>query len=116
METGFQLSTDLLVAAPSPPLAEKRRKKLSSMLSDLDAVKEAHVAQVVRISAPGTGQPVLFIVVDDNQGIAAVRSVVQKRLKKILRFREKLDTRYITVEHELIDNIREAGTVIGWRD
>lgn len=86
------------------------------MLSDLEAVKEAHVVQVLRITDPGTGHHVLFIVVDDSQSVGPVHSVVQKRLKKILRFREKLETSIITAEHELIDSIREAGAVVGWRD
>ena len=110
------LSTSVIVSPPSPPTSAKRRRRLSAMLAGMDAVKEAHLVEVVTLGEPGSKRLVLFVVVYERMEIDTVRSSVARRLKKIRRFRERLDLHVACEDFPLMETIREAKCIVGWRD
>ncbi|MEM7540845.1 MAG: hypothetical protein AAF384_04580 [Pseudomonadota bacterium] len=116
MESEYKLSTDVLIGAPLQSTAKKRMKQLSSMLSDLDVVREAHLPEVRSLTQGIDGHLVLFVVVDDETDVSPIGRIVKTRLKKILGFREKLDVQIVTPDFDHLETVRQADCIIGWRD
>ena len=118
MDEKIQLTpaSHILIGAPRTPPRKKRIKQLFDMLSDLDAVREAHLPEVMKLGAAAPAALVLFLVVDPESEIPAVMETVTRRLKGFLGRSERLDVRPISTRHELLPTIKEADCVIGWRD
>ena len=110
------LSTSVIISPPSPPTSPKRRQKLSAILADLALVKEAHLTEVVTLGEAGSKRLVLFVIVYERADIDDVRRVVERQLRRVRRFREKLELHVATPEFELLDTIREVKCIVGWRD
>ena len=118
MDEKIQLTpaSHILIGAPRTPPRKKRIKQLFDMLSDLDAVREAHLPEVMKIGSAAPAALVLFLVVDPESEIPAVMETVTRRLKGFLARSERLDVRPISTRHELLPTIKEVDCVIGWRD
>ncbi len=85
------------------------------MLSDLEEVREAHLPEVLGI---GTGRPavrVLFVVIDAETAIEDVTERLAEQLGSILR-KHSLKIWPVGSMHEIIETVREADCLVGWRN
>ena len=108
--------TNALIGAPAKPVKKKRMKSLSKMLSDIEPVREAHLPQVNEIGSNNPPSLVFFVVVEPASEIPEVMATINTRLKSILDRGETLDVRPISKDFELLQTIRDAKCVVGWRD
>ena len=110
------LDTGFVVGTPRQPLSRRRRRRLSAALADLEAVREAHLPELLDIGAGTEARLVLVVVVEPPAMTAEVLETVRARLPAALGRGERLEVRALATDHPLLPSVREADCVIGWRD
>lgn len=111
-----QLDTGFLVSAPRRPPPKRLRKRLSALLADLEAVREAHLPDVLELGVDSTPRAVLILVVEPPAASRDVLETVRARLPEVLGRGETLAVRSLRPDHPQLASIRETQCVIGWRD
>jgi len=109
-------STTLIVSPPRHPADRSTIKKISSVLGELDSVREAHLPDVIEIGASTHARPMLFVVVEPFDKATTVSQKLKKVFGGRLRLSGRLEYRVIAGDHPLLQNIRETDSMVGWRD
>jgi hypothetical protein len=112
-DTTLPSGTTLLIGPPTgTQLSDEVRTSLAAAVAALPGVVEAHVPQ---ISAAGSGSPprqVLFLVLEDDARPERVLQPLEPRLKEIVPAGAALDVLPLTLRHELLPAVRNAGSRI----
>ncbi|MET0551675.1 MAG: hypothetical protein ABW221_01465 [Vicinamibacteria bacterium] len=112
-DTTLPSGTTLLIGPPTgAQLSDEARSALAAAVAVLPGLVEAHVPQ---ISAAGSGQPprqVLFLVLDQDARSERVLQALQPRLSEIVPAGTSLDVLPLTLRHELLPAVRNAGSRI----
>jgi hypothetical protein len=112
-DTTLPSGTTLLIGPPTgTQLSDEARTSLAAAVAALPGVIEAHVPQ---ISAAGSGSPprqALFLVLEDDARPERVLQPLEPRLKEILPAGLALDVLPLTLRHELLPAVRNAGSRI----
>lgn len=109
-------ATNVLVGKPTRPLPKRRMKKVSALLSEMPAVREAHVLEVFAVGMMQTPRDVLFLVIEPTTSIEETAAHIDAALAGLLKAREHLDIWPVPCGHRLIATVRDAGCMVGWRD
>lgn len=109
-------NTNLLIATPRDPTDKKLLKKISSVLSDIEQVREAHLPEVLEIGAQATAALTLFVVIEPASDLESVTDQIKRRLAREFGRNTYPDVRAVTSTFALLKTIREANCVVGWRD
>jgi hypothetical protein len=112
-DTTLPSGTTLLIGPPTgAQLSHEARAALAAAVAELPGVVEAHVPQ---ISAAGSGSPprqVLFLVLDEDARSERVLQALEPRLNAIVPEGAALDLLPLTLQHELLPAVRNAGSRI----
>jgi hypothetical protein len=112
-DTTLPSGTTLLIGPPTGvQFGLDTRAALAAVLAQSAGVLEAHVPQ---ISAAGSGSPprqVLFLVLADDARAERVTQALEPRLKELTRGWEPPEVLTLTLRHELLPAVRNAGSRI----
>ena len=110
------LNTLDVIAAPQRPRSKRQCRKLSAMLAEIESIREAHWPDVLTLGQNVKPQPLLIVVVDKGEDVDAVSHHVSASLKRLFRGSDKIGVRILSSDDELLEAVRNAGCVLGWRD
>lgn len=108
--------TNILVGQPARPATKKLRRQISKVIGDVDSIREAHMPDVTIVGSSEGVRRVLILVFDDAAAISRVMNAIDPELEQLSAGRDGFDVWAITSSNKLIDAIRDANCVIGWRD
>lgn len=109
-------ATNVLVGKPGTRLPKRRMKQISALLGEIPEVREAHIPEIFAIGVMQAPRSVLFVVIEPDTAVDAVTTRIDGALGAILKKRERLDVWPVAAGHLLIDTVREAECLVGWRD
>lgn len=110
------LGTNLLISAPQKPLSEKLIHRISAVISDIEEIREAHFLAVLSIGSADPAVCVLFLVFYQGREISSVMDTIGSDLADVSRDAESFEVWPILQSDSLLETIRSANCIIGWRD
>ncbi len=110
----LKTGTNVIVGRPRKPLPHRQVKRVSALLAGIGEIREAHLPEMLAVGEAGSAQTVLFVVVEPAGAVATVRERIEAGLERALR--RQLPLWVVPSGHDLIDTVREAHCVVGWRD
>jgi hypothetical protein len=112
-DTTLPSGTTLLIGPPTgPQLGEATRSALAAALSSMAGLVEAHVPQLTAAGSNSPPRQVLFLVLEDDVRPDRVTQALEPRLSEILPQGVALDVLPLTLKHELLPAVRNAGSRI----
>lgn len=108
--------TNYIVVPPSVPNDEGLVKKISQILADIDDIKEAHLPCLIEFGKSTQSKPALFVVVTEQCDRAGLHGQLNKKLNSGFFNRKSLDIKVVTPDFPLLQSVRDAQCLIGWRD
>lgn len=110
----LKTGTNVIVGRPRKALPSRQVKRISALLASIGEIREAHLPEILAVGEAAGAQTVLFVVVEPTAAAVAVRERIEAGLERALKGRLALWV--VPIGHELIDTVREAHCVVGWRD
>ena len=111
-----KLGTNLLISAPPERPSKKLLSRISEIICNIEEIREAHLSMVLSVGASKEQMCVLFLVFDQESEIAGVMESIDTELKSINGAGMSFDVWPISQSDSLLETIRSANCVIGWRD
>jgi hypothetical protein len=112
-DTTLPSGTTLLIGPPTgAQLDEAARGALAKALAAVAGVVEAHVPQMTVAGSNTPPRQVLFVVLEDDARAARVTQALEPRLREILPTGVALEVLPLTLKHELLPAVRNAGSRI----
>lgn len=115
---GFRekLGTNILIAAPDRVASKRLCRRISEIICDIEDVCEAHLPEVITVGPSGRSKRVLFLVFSHANRIPAIMNSIGSDLESAGSGDEHFEVWPISRSSDLLDSIRMANCVIGWRD
>ena len=111
-----KLGTNLLISAPQKPLSKKLIRRISAIICNIEEIREAHFLAVLSIGSADPAVRVLFLVFCQGREISAVMDTIGSDLTDVSRDAESFEVWPILQSDSLLETIRSANCIIGWRD
>jgi hypothetical protein len=112
-DTTLPSGTTLLIGPPTgAQLGEAARSALVTALAAVAGLVEAHVPQITAAGSNAPPRQVLFLVLEDDARVDRVTQALEPRLREILPPDVVLDVLPLTLRHELLPAVRNAGSRI----
>jgi len=111
-----KLGTNLLISAPPRPLSKNLIRRISEIVGDIEEIREAHFSAVLSIGGNDASMCVLFLVFAQQSRIATVMESIGSELENIKRDDIPFEVWPISQSDSLLQTIRSASCVVGWRD
>jgi hypothetical protein len=108
--------THILVAAPKRAPSKRLRRRISEIICNIEDICEAHLPEVITIGPSSQSNRVLFLVFTRGSRIPAIMDSIGAELQTAGSRDEQFEVWPISRASELLDSIRKANCVIGWRD
>ncbi|MEM7256142.1 MAG: hypothetical protein AAF404_02015 [Pseudomonadota bacterium] len=108
--------TNYIVVPPSTPNDEGLVKKISQILADIEDIKEAHLPCLIEFGKSTQLKPALFVVVSDPCDRAQLYAVLDKKLNRGFFNRNPIEIKVVPGDFALLQSVRDAQCLIGWRD
>jgi hypothetical protein len=113
---GERAQRNVLIAAPATPVSKSLRRRISEIICDVEDICEAHIPNVITLGVNSHSVRVLFLVFCHENRIASIMDSIAPDLESAADNDESFDVWPISRSSELLDSIRKANCVIGWRD
>lgn len=110
------LGTNLLISAPLKPVSKKLIRRISEIICDIEEIREAHFPAVLSMGSENPAECALFLVFYQISEISSVMDSIGSDLAKVSRDSESFEVWPILQSDSLLETIRSANCVIGWRD
>jgi len=112
-DTTLPSGTTLLIGPPTgAQLSDEARTALATAVAALPGLLEAHVPQITAAGSGSAPRQVLFLVLEDDARAERVLESLAPRLKEIVPAGAVLDVLPLTLRHELLPAVRNAGSRI----
>lgn len=111
-----KLGTNILISAPPKPLSKDLRRRISEIVRDIEEIREAHFPEVIAMGSDDDAACVLFLVFRQASKISAVMDSIGAELANVSQDEGPFEVRPISQSDSLLETIRGANCVIGWRD
>ena len=111
-----KLGTNLLISAPPEQPSKKLVSRISEIICNIEEIREAHFPMVLSVGASKEQMCVLFLVFNQARTISGVLASIDTELKSINGDGMPFDVWPISQSDSLLETIRSANCVIGWRD
>lgn len=111
-----KLGTHLLISAPLKPISRNLISRISEIICDIDEIREAHFPAVLSMGSNDAPECVLFLVFDQESKVSTIMESIGDDLAAIKRDVTPFEVWPICQSDSLLETIRMANCVIGWRD
>ena len=111
-----KLGTNWLISAPPKRPSKKLVGRISEIIRNIEEIREAHFSMVLSVGANKEQMCVLFLVFYQERKIVGVMESINTELKSINSDGLPFDVWPISQSDSLLETIRSANCVIGWRD
>lgn len=109
-------TTNVLIAAPAAAVSQSLRRKISEIICDVEDICEAHMPNVITLGTNNHSVRVLFLVFCHENRIGSIMDSITPDLENAADSDESFEVWPISRSSELLDSIRKANCIIGWRD
>ena len=109
-------ATKILIGAPAIPVSQDLRRRISEIICNIEEIREAHLPDVITIGSGGGASRVLFLVFEQKDQISQIMDSIGPELADAGRNAEQFEVWPISQSNDLLETIRDANCVIGWRD
>ena len=110
------VGTNILISVPPNPLSRNLRRRISEIVRDIEEIREAHFPEVVVMGSYDDAACVLFLVFRQTSKISAVMDSIGAELANVSEDEGPFEIWPISQSDSLLETIRGANCVIGWRD
>jgi len=108
--------TNYIVVPPAVPNDDALIKKISGLLADIEDIKEAHLPCLIEFGKSTESKQALFIVVNDNCDRAMLYDELNRKLNRGFFKRNTMEIKIVPDNFPLLQSVRDAQCLIGWRD
>ncbi len=108
--------TNYIVVPPAIPNDEGLVKKISGILSEIEEIKEAHLPCLIEFGKSTESRQALFVVVTDHCDRHALYDLLNKKLNSRFFTRKSIEIKIVQPDFPLLQSVRDAQCLIGWRD
>ncbi len=108
--------TNYIVLAPSQPTDPALVKKVSQAMADIDAIREAHLPDVIEFGLANTATLTLFAVIANDENADVVKEQLHTELNSVPFNKKAIDIKIIPMNFPLLQSIRDTDCLVGWRD
>jgi hypothetical protein len=105
-----------IVVPPTTPNDKSTTRKISRMLADLEEIKEAHLPSIIEFGESTQAKPALFLLVTDSCDKNSLHTIIDQKLNGGFFRRKTIAVKLIDEDFPLLQSIRDAQCLIGWRD
>ena len=105
-----------IVVPPTTPNDKSTTRKISRMLEDLEDIREAHLPAIIEFGESTQAQPALFLLVTDNCDKNSLHTIIDQKINGGFFRRKSISIKVINENFPLLQSIRDARCLIGWRD
>lgn len=108
--------TNYIVLAPSEPTEQSLVKKISSAMADMEAIREAHLPDVIEFGLNNSPSLTLFAVVDTDCDFDQLKATLDGKINSGFFNKKSIDIKIIPKSFPLLQAIRDTDCLVGWRD
>ncbi len=108
--------TNYIVVPPTTANDDNLVKKISNILADIEDIKEAHLPCLIEFGKSTESKQALFVLVDDHCDRQALHQLLDKKINSGFFKRNSIDIRVVLDDFPLLQSVRDAQCLIGWRD
>lgn len=108
--------TNYIVVPPATPNDDGLVKKISGILSEIDEIKEAHLPCLIEFGKSTESKQALFVVVTERCDCPALYDLLNKKLNSGFFNRKAIAIKIVQPDFLLLQSVRDAQCLIGWRD
>lgn len=105
-----------IVVPPATPNDKSTTRKISKFLADIEEIKEAHLPSIIEFGENTHAKPALFLLVSEDCDRPGLQKLIDQKLNGGFFRRKSITVRVITENDLLLQSIRDAKCLIGWRD
>ena len=97
--------TNYIVVPPSMPNDESLVKKISSLLAEIEEIKEAHLPCLIEFGKSTDSKTALFVVVEDQCDRPALSSLLDKKLNSGFFNRKSIEIKVVQSDFPLLQSV-----------
>lgn len=108
--------TNYIVLAPSHPTDPALVKKVSQAMADIEAIREAHLPDVIEFGLSNKPRLTLFAVVANDCDTDELKEALNAGVNGGFFKKKTIDIKVIPQNFPLLQAIRDTDCLVGWRD